>query len=399
MRFPGHAIRAHFDGQAGRALYAAAAVVTVLTIGYDLALVVGSHRATAMRVASDAARTAVRDARSADATRWAPDELLAAERLSREALIAHRTEEVRFWPVPDSGRVVRAYAEAERSAKNAIVHARERSTAAEHDATSRIEQARAIVSSSETLGLTIDIGAERRRTLAQAKSALEEARAYQDAGETGRASSLAQRATELAGQVHDGAAEVASRYADADTVERWRRWKVETIAWSRRESRPAIVVFKEAHLLALFVRGQMVSTYEVDLGVNWIADKAYEGDRATPEGRYRVVSRAAYPGSMYHKVLLLDYPNAEDRARFSRARRGGGLPASARIGGLIEIHGGGGRRQDWTTGCVALANPDIDELFRRVGVGTPVTIVGNDDYGNIAEFAAQHQRSGPGRKP
>jgi len=58
----------------------------------------------------------------------------------------------------------------------------------------------------------------------------------------------------------------------------------------------------------------------------------------------------------------------------SRApRRNGELPPSVAIGGLIEIHGEGGRGRDWTRGCVALANPDIEDLFKRVEIGTPVT--------------------------
>jgi murein L,D-transpeptidase YafK len=190
-----------------------------------------------------------------------------------------------------------------------------------------------------------------------------------------------------------------ARYAEPGTVARWRRWIDDTVAWSRREGRVAIVVVKESHRLTLYHRGQPVATYNVDLGFNWTADKLYEGDGGTPEGRYRVVARLGKAASIYHKALLLDYPNADDRAEFSRARRDGVVPARARIGGLIEIHGGGGRDQDWTEGCVALANDDMDRVFERAGVGTPVTIVGSDDYGAIAEFAARQRAGGTPRRP
>ena len=129
----------------------------------------------------------------------------------------------------------------------------------------------------------------------------------------------------------------------------------------------------------------------MDLGFNWIADKSRAGDGATPEGRYRIVSRTT--ASAYYRALLLDYPNADDRAEFARARRSGDVPRSAGIGGLIEIHGEGGRGRDWTKGCVALANPDMADLFARVSVGTPVTIVGSDDFGAIAEFAVGRRDS------
>ena len=137
----------------------------------------------------------------------------------------------------------------------------------------------------------------------------------------------------------------------------------------------------------------------MELGFNWIADKVQEGDGATPEGRYRVVKRMDNLSSEYYKALLIDYPNAEDRAEFSRLRRRGELPPGARIGGLIEIHGSGGRKHDWTNGCVAVTNAEMDELFPRVTVGTPVTIIGSDSYGPIAEFANRQTRDAGSRRP
>ena len=73
---------------------------------------------------------------------------------------------------------------------------------------------------------------------------------------------------------------------------------------------------------------------------------------------------------------MLDYPNAEDRARYELGRRTGQVPLRAGIGSLIEIHGEGGQGRDWTNGCVALSNRDMDKVFARARVGTPVTIVG-----------------------
>jgi murein L,D-transpeptidase YafK len=105
----------------------------------------------------------------------------------------------------------------------------------------------------------------------------------------------------------------------------------------------------------------------------------------------------AIGSSLYHKALLLDYPNADDRAEFALARRRGEMPMSAGIGGFIEIHGEGGRGRDWTRGCVALTNADMDELFARVPIGTPVTIVGSDNYGPIADFAVRKRTGNAGR--
>jgi murein L,D-transpeptidase YafK len=133
---------------------------------------------------------------------------------------------------------------------------------------------------------------------------------------------------------------------------------------------------KADHRLTLYADGEPVRSYDVELGSNWVAVKTHAGDSATPEGHYRVVVKKDRGESAYHRALLLNYPNDQDRQAFARARRRGLVPSSARPGGLIEIHGAGGRGDDWTNGCVAMSNSDIDDLFRRVPIGTRVTIVG-----------------------
>jgi lipoprotein-anchoring transpeptidase ErfK/SrfK len=308
-------------------------------------------------------------------------------------------EETRLWPIPAADRVVAGYGDAERAARSAAAVSEERRTKTSAFASAQIDAADRLVSASEALAERLRVGKERRGLLAAARLAVEQARVYGRAGDYRNATLKALLAKQLNAQVQDHAASEVARYADPDTIARWRRWKEETIAWSKREGRPAVVVFKESHLLTLYVRGQEFGTYPIDLGFNWTADKLHEGDGATPEGRYRVVARLGSVKSIYYKALLLDYPNADDRAEFTRAKRSGDLPAGARIGGLIEIHGGGGRSQDWTSGCVALANSDMDRVFERAGVGTPVTIVGSDDYGAIAEFAARQRAGGDGRRP
>jgi hypothetical protein len=75
--------------------------------------------------------------------------------------------------------------------------------------------------------------------------------------------------------------------------------------------------------------------------------------------------------------MLLDYPNAQDRAHFAQMKKQGLISRRAGIGNLIEIHGNGGRGFDWTSGCVGMRDRDIDDLFRIVGTGTRVTIVGS----------------------
>ena len=381
-----------------RVAFGAAAVALVAVTAWVI-YTIASRRDALMAAAATSARAAIAGARSAGAATWAPQELENAEQLSLGALTAQRVEETRLWPIPSSARVVDAYGAAERAAKAAKNVAEDLRSKAAAAATAQIETAEKLVSASEALAAKLRVGKERRSLLAAARMAVEEARAYARAGDYRSATLKAFRAGELSAQVQDHAASAVARYADPGTITRWRSWIAETVEWSKRQGRVAIVVFKESHRLTLNHRGAPVASYDVDLGFNWTADKLHEGDGATPEGRYRVVARLGKKASIYYKALLLDYPNAGDRAEFARARRSGQLPAGARIGGLIEIHGGGGRNQDWTEGCVALANEDMDRVFERAGVGTPVTIVGSDEYGAIAEFADRQLAGGNGKRP
>ncbi|MSS71945.1 MAG: hypothetical protein EXS64_10705 [Candidatus Latescibacteria bacterium] len=165
--------------------------------------------------------------------------------------------------------------------------------------------------------------------------------------------------------------------------EKWRRWVEETLAWSGRYSAHAIVVDKVNHRADLYYGGKLKKRYRVDLGMSWMGDKTRRGDNATPEGKYKVVRKMGPSETRYYRALLLNYPNDEDRRQFTELKRSGQVPRRADIGGLIEIHGHGGRGNDWTQGCVALSNSDMDDLVRYVSVGTPVTIVGY--RGEVAE--------------
>ena len=156
---------------------------------------------------------------------------------------------------------------------------------------------------------------------------------------------------------------------------KWQNSFAATIRLSAQNNSYAIIVDKIKHKGYLYYNGKLSKEYDVEFGRNWIGDKHYAGDKATPEGMYRIAKKKADSG--YHKALLLNYPNDEDYASFNSKKRQGLISKNSRIGGLIEIHGNGGRGDDWTAGCVALTDRDIDELFSRVSIGTPVTIVGS----------------------
>ncbi|MBI4531479.1 MAG: L,D-transpeptidase family protein, partial [Candidatus Latescibacteria bacterium] len=179
---------------------------------------------------------------------------------------------------------------------------------------------------------------------------------------------------------------VVERYAGSEQGAAWRKWAQETIAWSDGANSYAIIVDKINRACRLYYDGKLVKSYKADLGPNFMKDKLVAGDRATPEGKYRITGITGPGGSRYYRALHLNYPNAEDLARFHEMKRKGLISKRAGIGGLIEIHGAGGRGKDWTAGCVALRNRDIDDVARRIRVGTPVTIVGyqGENIGSVA---------------
>jgi hypothetical protein len=178
---------------------------------------------------------------------------------------------------------------------------------------------------------------------------------------------------------------IFNRYADKNHINMWRQMANETIAVSKNRNIPAIIVDKSERQLMLYKSGVLFKTYPIGLGHNGFLDKRRAGDNSTPEGKYRVVKKL--PASRYHKALLINYPNEEDRRNFIQAKKSGLIPAGSRIGGLIEIHGGG--RDSMTFGCIALDNHQMDEIFKLVPLETPVTIVGAIDDKNVLSSAVK----------
>ena len=158
-----------------------------------------------------------------------------------------------------------------------------------------------------------------------------------------------------------------ARLRDPQLRRAWQSLVDETVA-ATADGHPAVVVDKLRRRCVLVRDRKAVATWRAEFGRKGMLDKLYSGDGATPEGRYRISAKNA--ASRYHLALLLDYPNAEDRARFAAERRRGRVPAGHGPGGLIEIHGHGGRDVDWTDGCIALRDEDIEALFGRVAVGS-----------------------------
>jgi len=157
----------------------------------------------------------------------------------------------------------------------------------------------------------------------------------------------------------------------------WRKMIDSTIAVSKATCDYTILVDKFSRKVFVYLDGEIKYEYSAELGKNWVGDKRVKGDKATPEGIYRITKKFKSDSTKYYKALLLDYPNEEDTALFEAAIAKGALPRSSKIGGMIEIHGNGGKGTDWTNGCIALTDREMDSIFKIVKIGTPVTIVGS----------------------
>lgn len=134
-----------------------------------------------------------------------------------------------------------------------------------------------------------------------------------------------------------------------------------------------VLVEKRAHRLTLLAGGRRLKSYRVALGTGGLAPKVREGDGRVPEGVYRIAARN--PRSAFHLSLRISYPDAADLAR---ARAGGYPPGGdVMIHGLRNGYGWMGRLHtlhDWTKGCIAVTDHEIEEIWRLVPDGTPVEI-------------------------
>jgi len=153
-------------------------------------------------------------------------------------------------------------------------------------------------------------------------------------------------------------------------------------AWNYRsnacEAAPAgpvdrIFIDKSEHWMAVYRGGQIIREFRVALGVGGLKPKSRLGDGRVPEGLYTI--SAHNPESTYHLALRISYPTPEQSA--AAAERGMNAGGDIMIHGLPNGHGRIGSRHrmfDWTDGCIALTNREMDWLYMAVRDGTPVEI-------------------------
>jgi L,D-peptidoglycan transpeptidase YkuD (ErfK/YbiS/YcfS/YnhG family) len=134
-----------------------------------------------------------------------------------------------------------------------------------------------------------------------------------------------------------------------------------------------VLIEKKARRLTLLAKGAVIKTYKIALGGNPVGPKERQGDNKTPEGTYLINSRNR--DSAYHLSLRISYPNAKDRMRAKAlgVAPGGNIMIHGIKNGLAQI-GAAHAAMDWTEGCIAVTNQEMEEIFQLVPNGTLVEI-------------------------
>lgn len=141
----------------------------------------------------------------------------------------------------------------------------------------------------------------------------------------------------------------------------------------------SIVIDKTNYELIVYDAEGWYATYPVVFGSKNIDDKMMEGDRLTPEGSFKIVSKR--PHEKWGKIMLIDYPTKDSWAKFNQRKAQGIIPKTAKIGGGVGIHGTWphdetaiDNYQNWTQGCISMKLEHMYELYDYCPIGTKVTI-------------------------
>ena len=146
-------------------------------------------------------------------------------------------------------------------------------------------------------------------------------------------------------------------------------------------NKPVIVcVEKSKYKLSIMIDSITVKAYPVVFGGNPIDDKLKQGDKCTPEGKFKI--RTKYPHQSWSKFIRIDYPNEDSWAKHKQAKAVNKIPENANIGGEIGIHGVPegmdyliDNRINWTLGCISMKNIDVEEIYPYLNENTEVKIV------------------------
>ena len=140
-----------------------------------------------------------------------------------------------------------------------------------------------------------------------------------------------------------------------------------------------IIIDKSDYELKVYDEDGWYATYPIVFGSKDLGDKMKEGDRKTPDGKFKIILKKIHP--KWGPELLLDYPNDVSLQKFNERKRKGLLPKSAKIGNGIAIHATRPGEEwtvdnfyNWTDGCISVKYTEMKDLFSYIPIETPVTI-------------------------
>ncbi len=141
----------------------------------------------------------------------------------------------------------------------------------------------------------------------------------------------------------------------------------------------SIVIDKSDYELSVYDEKGWYATFPVVFGSNNLEDKKMEGDKKTPEGSFRIISKRVH--EKWYRFLAIDYPTQESWDKFKARKKRGEIPANASIGGAIGIHGTWPREdfiidkyKNWTLGCISMKKDHVLEVYGFTPIGTSVVI-------------------------
>jgi lipoprotein-anchoring transpeptidase ErfK/SrfK len=323
----------------------------------------------------DEARIAVARARRLEANIYAPDQLRLADSFLEQARLFWAGENQRWMYHRDFSRAENYSQKANDAAEYAAMRSVTLRDSLRWVAATGINLTKKRIADIRSQFLDMPMESQVRQKITFSELSIYESEQAFKRGDFRRAVARYLTASKKIGSAGDEVTQILNGYFVNSP--KWRKWVQQTIRWSADQNDVVIVVDKLAHRCQVYKNGTKTAEFPVELGPNWLGHKRQRGDGATPEGLYHVKRKKSGHRTAYYKALEIDYPNGEDYAQFRAAQARGEISLNSSIGGLIEVHGDGGKGANWTAGCVALRNHDMDTLYNMVDEGTPITIVGS----------------------
>jgi len=322
-----------------------------------------------------AAREVITLARDAGASHYAPKLFGETSRLYNAAMLAWKTENQHFILNRNFSKTRSLALQTVETGLRAYEKAAEKAKTITQTTGLAFDELGKIVHNFESVYSPLPLQKTLRESFNKAVLLLTEARLAREKSDFSLAESKLSVAKEMLVSADQKARKMMENYFGS--YPQWTALIKDAVSKSANQNSTVFIVDKMAHKFRIYNNGQLKYTFDAEFGPNWMGQKQYRGDHATPEGLYQVVNKKDRRSTAYYKALLLNYPNEEDRVRYRRNISSGRASSRTDLGGSIEIHGNGGRGFDWTNGCIGLANRDMDVVFNMASVRTPVVIVGS----------------------